>query len=117
MMTLVIKSGYESYLTLPQPSCECTHQGSETSPRHQVRSCLKFAFDIEAVELEAVENHIRDVALLTATNVNDWNYRFIEDRRNPNGDDVICFTHPTATAHAIPTSKFMRLPTEPAEEV
>lgn len=105
-MTLVIKIGYRGYLTCPQTSVRVPIKAA----RHQVRSRLQFAFDIEALELEAVQNHIRDVALLTATDVDDWNYRFIEDRRNPYSDNLICFTHPTAKAQAMPISKFMRMP-------
>jgi hypothetical protein len=110
MMTPVIKISYEGYLTAPQTSCDCTRVGSRTSPGHQVRSRLKFAFDIEAIELEAIQNHIRDIALLTATNAEDWNYRFLGDRRNPCGDSVICFTHPLAKAYAMCISKFMKMP-------
>jgi len=39
------------------------------------RSLAKLAFEVEDVELDLVQSYIQDVALLTATNIDDWNYK------------------------------------------
>ena len=78
-----------------------------------MRRLAKFTFEIEDVELDLVQSHIQDVALLTATNIEDWNYRFIKDRRNVRGVDLICFTHPTSKAPAVPVSHFIKVPVMP----
>jgi len=71
-----------------------------------MRSHFKFEFDIEDIEPEAVQNYIWDLALLTATDADDWNYRFIRDWRN--NEDLICFVHPRVKPYALLVSDFLR---------
>lgn len=53
-------------------------------------------FDISTIDERKVQDLINDLALRTATNASDWNYRFVnaEDRRNPKHRDAVVFSHP-----------------------
>ena len=50
--------------------------------------------DIENVDQDAIENYIRDLALLTMTNAEDWNFRFVVAPCT-SGEGLIWFTHAT----------------------
>ena len=50
--------------------------------------------DIENVDQIAIENYIRDLALLTMTNAEDWNFRFVAAPCT-SGEGLIWFTHAT----------------------
>jgi len=56
------------------------------------------AIDIENVDQKAVENYVRDLALLTMTNAEDWNLRLVAARCT-SGEGLIWFTHATQAPH------------------
>jgi len=61
--------------------------------------------DIENVDQTAVENYIRDLALLTMTNAEDWNFRFVA-ARNPFAPNLVWFTHAAQAPHSVPVVAF-----------
>jgi len=56
------------------------------------------AIDIENVDQNAIENYIRDLALVTMTDAEDWNFRFVAVR-STSGEGLIWFTHATQAPH------------------
>jgi hypothetical protein len=71
---------------------------------------------IEGIDQCAVETHIGELALLTLTNAEDWNFRFVAvgDPLNWLDKDLICFTHPKVTKTVfVRVAYFMREDAKP----
>ncbi len=70
---------------------------------------------VESIDQCAVETHIRDLALLTMTNVEDWNFRFLRlgDPGNWLDGELVCFTHPKLTPVYVRLAYFMREDAQP----